>query len=97
MLEAVPDWAEDASTVRARMLRILSLVAARYRTCGEPALPRLVGPTWGKSGARSASVSLLRWDESAIWAHLLHRYPCGSYRTCDKPPSPSYLPSFIVQ
>eukprot|EP00891_Asterochloris_glomerata_P007283 jgi/Astpho2/7283/fgenesh1_pg.00113_%23_86_t len=37
VLEAVPDWAEDASTVRARMLRILSLVAARYRTCGEEA------------------------------------------------------------
>ena len=35
VLEAVPDWKGDASAIRARMLRILSLVAARYNTCGE--------------------------------------------------------------
>ena len=34
VLEASPDWQQDAVVIRARMLRILSKVASRYLSAG---------------------------------------------------------------
>ncbi len=35
VLEASTEWQQDAVVIRARMLRILSLVASRYLSAGE--------------------------------------------------------------
>ena len=93
MLEAVPDWAEDASAVRARMLRILSLVAARHRTCGEPELqtlnPSLAqdlldpihGQDLGPEVCLWACLHQVASYASAVWARMLGRVPYGSQRS----------------